>query len=152
MPSFLANQQWLIIAVVFFGIIGYIALMRRRDHKWIQARFGEQKVLAVSFGVNCFGRASDPGRPRRSSGFLLLLPDRLFYRSRNAGIELDIPADRIAHVYPGTSIKGVDLHQSVMKVDFLNEHHVKDSAAFRVPYPPQWIQAIQNHLDTHLFT
>jgi hypothetical protein len=146
MPDFLADQQWLIIAILFFGIMAYIAWVRWRDRKWIETRFGKQKVLAMSFGVNCFGRASEPGRPRRSSGFLLLLPDRLFYRSRGQGIALDIPGKHIANVYPGTSLKGVDLHQSVMKVDFINEHNEKDSAAFRVPYPPQWIQAIQSNL------
>jgi hypothetical protein len=147
MPSFLAGQEWLIIAAVFFGIMGYIAFVRWRDRKWVQARFGQQKPLAMSFGVNYFGRASESGRPRRSSGFLLLMPDSLFYRSRTAKIEVDIPVHQIAKVYPGTSLKGVELHQSVMKVDFINEQNEKDVAAFRVPYPPQWIQAIQNTVD-----
>lgn len=145
MPSFLANQQWLLIAAIVFGIVGYIAFIRWRDRNWIEKRFGEQKVLVISFGVNYFGRASEAGRPRRSSGFLLLLPDRLFYRSRTTKIELDIPTARIARVYPGTSLKGVELHQSVMKVDFFNTQNEKDVAAFRVPYPPQWIRAIQNN-------
>lgn len=146
MPDVLANQQWMLIALVFFGIIAYIAIIRWRDRKWIERRFGDIPILAMSFGVNFFGRASDPGKPRRSSGFLLLMPDRLFYKSRMAGLELEIPGSKIAQVYPGTSIKGVSLHQSVMKIDFLNESGQKDCAAFRVPYPPQWIKAIQNHL------
>jgi hypothetical protein len=146
MPDFLANQQWIVIAALFFGIMGYIAYIRWRDRRWIEARFGRQKVLTMSFGVSCFGRASEPGKPRRSSGFLLLLPDRLFYRSPAHRVELDIPGTHISKVYPGTSLKGVDLHQSVMKVDFINEHNQRDSAAFRVPYPPQWINAIQNNL------
>jgi hypothetical protein len=145
MPAYPVNQQWLFVAVIVFGIIGYIALIRWRDRKWIEARFGHQKILAMSFGVNYFGRTSEAGKPRRSSGFLLLMPDRLFYRSRSARIELDIPASKIVQVYPGTSIKGVELHQSVMKIDFFNEQDRRDSAAFRVPYPPQWILAIQNN-------
>ncbi len=100
----------------------------------------------MSFGVNYFGRASEPGKPRRSSGFLLLLPDQLFYRSRGARLELSIPGKNIAHVYPDNSLKGVDLHQSVVKIDFINENDNKDSAAFKVPYPPQWISAIETHL------
>jgi len=28
----------------------------------------------------------------------------------------------------------------------LNEHSQKDTAAFKVPYPPQWMQAIENTL------
>ena len=141
-----ANQQWVFIAIIFFGIIAYIAYIRWRDRIWIEKRFSGQKVLAMSFGVNYFGRASEPGKPRRSSGFLLLLPDQLFYRSRGARLELSIPGKNIAHVYPDNSLKGVDLHQSVVKIDFINENDNKDSAAFKVPYPPQWISAIETHL------
>jgi hypothetical protein len=146
MTSIYANQQWLFIAFIFFGIIAYIAFIRWRDRKWIEKRFRGQKILAMSFGVNYFGRASEPGKPRRSSGFLLLLPDRLFYRSRTARLELNIPGKNIAHVYPDNSIKGVNLHQSVVKIDFMNENDKQDSAAFKVPYPPQWIHAIENNL------
>jgi hypothetical protein len=146
MPNFPANQQWIYIALIFFGIIGYISYIRWRDRKWIENRFSGQKILAMSFGVNYFGRASEPGKPRKSSGFLLLLPDGLFYRSRTARLELNIAGNKIAHVYPDNSLKGVNLHQSVMKIDFINENNDRDSAAFKVPYPPQWIHAIENNL------
>ena len=116
---FLGEQQWIFIAIAFFGII-------------------------MSFGVNFFGRASEPGKARRSSGFLLLLNDALFYRSRVKKIELEIPGNRIARIYHDRSHKGVDLHQSLVKIDFLNDHNQKDTAAFKVPYPPQWMQAIEN--------
>ena len=141
-----ANQQWMIIALIFFGIIAYIAFIRWRDRKWIAKRFSGQPVLAMSFGVNYFGRAGEPGKPRKSSGFLLLLPDRLFFRSRTSNVELSIAGETIARVYPGSSIKGIDLHQSVLKIDFTDENNRRDSAAFKVPYPPQWIHAIENHL------
>lgn len=146
MTGLYANQQWLVIAFIFFGIIAYVAFIRWRDRKWIEKRFNGQTVLAMSFGVNYFGRASEPGKPSRSSGFLLLLPDRLFYRSRTAGLELSIAGENIAHVYPDNSIKGVNLHQSVVKIDFMNDNGQQDSAAFKVPYPPQWIHAIENNL------
>ncbi|MGD2186112.1 MAG: hypothetical protein PVI71_08290 [Desulfobacterales bacterium] len=142
--DFLGDQQWLIIAVVFFGIIGYIVWMRWRDRKWIDERFGSRPILAMSFGVNFFGSATEPGKPRKSSGFLLLLSDQLFYRSRIKKIELEIPAARIERVYHDRAHKGVDLHQSLVKIDFLNDQNQKDTAAFKVPYPPQWMQAIEN--------
>jgi hypothetical protein len=144
--DFLGNQQWVIIAVVFFGIIGYIAWMRWRDRKWIDERFGSRPILAMSFGVNFFGKTSEPGKPRRSSGFLLLLSDQLFYRSRVKKIELEIRGARIGRVYHDRSHKGVDLHQSLVKIDFVNDQNQKDTAAFKVPYPPQWMQAIDNAL------
>jgi hypothetical protein len=40
----------------------------------------------------------------------------------------------------------VNLHQSLVKIDFLNSRIEKDTAAFKVPYPPQWINAIENNL------
>ena len=144
--NFFGNQQWVIIALVFFGFLAYVAWVRRRDHRWIENRFGKDRVRAMSFGINYFGRATEPGTPRRSSGFLLLLPDRLFYRSRVAGMELDIPAHRIVDVTHDRRHKGVELHQSVIRVDFRTEDGQPDSAAFKVPYPPQWIQAIQTTL------
>jgi hypothetical protein len=144
--NFLGQQQWVIIAVAFFGIIAYIAVIRWRDRKWIDERFGNQKLRAMSFGVNYFGRAAEPGKPRRSSGFLLLLPHSLFYRSRVRKIELEIPGSRIARVYHDRTHKGVDLHMSLVKIDFMNSENQKDTAAFKVPYPPQWIRAIETTL------
>jgi hypothetical protein len=142
----LFQQQWLIIAVIFFGIIAYIAWIRSRDRRWIDQRFGKDAVRAMSFGVNYFGRATEKGSVRKSSGFLLLLSDRLFFRSRLAHLELEIPAGSIQRVYHGTSHKGVSLHQSVMKVDFFTPERKPDTAAFKVPYPPQWISSIENTL------
>jgi len=144
--SFYQNQQWILIALVFFGILAYIAIIRWRDRQWIEERFGNQNLRAMSFGVNYFGRATEPGKPRRSSGFLLLLPDSLFYRSRVKKIELEIPGSRIARVYHERAHKGVDLHMSLVKIDFINAEDQRDTVAFKVPYPPQWIQAIENTL------
>jgi hypothetical protein len=146
MLDIIKHQQWIVIALVFFGILAYIAIIRWRDRKWIAQRFGDQNLGAMSFGVNYFGQATEPGKPRRSSGFLLLLPDRLFYRSRVKKIELEIPCSRIARVYHDRSHKGVDLHTSLVKIDFINSEDQRDTAAFKVPYPPQWIQAIENTL------
>jgi hypothetical protein len=146
MMAFYQNQQWIIIAIVFFGIIAYIAWVRWRDRKWIEDRFGSQKILAMSFGVNYFGSATESGPPRKSSGFLLLLSDRLFYRSRLKKIELEIPGSDIARIYHDRSHKGTNLHQSLVKIDFINAKKERDTAAFKVPYPPQWMQAIENTL------
>ncbi len=140
------NQQWVVIAIVFFGIMAYIAMIRRRDRKWIETRFGSDAILAISFGVNYFGKATAPGAPKRSSGFLLLMKDGLFYRSRLKKIELEIPAKTIQRVYHDRRFKNVDMHQSLVKVDFTNEKRERDTAAFKVPYPPQWIHAIETTL------
>jgi hypothetical protein len=146
MLDIIKHQQWIVIALAFFGILAYVAVIRWRDRKWIDGRFGNRNLRAMSFGVNYFGQATEPGKPRRSSGFLLLLPDSLFYRSRVKKIELKIPSSRIARVYHDHTHKGVDLHTSLVKVDFFNDRNQKDTVAFKVPYPPQWINAIENSL------
>ena len=146
MLDIIKHQQWIVIALVFFGFLAYIAIIRWRDRKWIDERFGNQNLRVMSFGVNYFGKATEPGKPSRSSGFLLLLPESLFYRSRVKKIELEIPGSRIARVYHDRAHKGVDLHMSLVKIDFINSEDQRDTAAFKVPYPPQWIQAIENSL------
>jgi hypothetical protein len=146
MPDIIKHQQWIIIALVFFGILAYIAIIRWLDRKWIDKRFGNENLRAMSFGVNYFGQATEPGKPRRSSGFLLLISDSLFYRSRVKKIELQIPGSRIARVYHEKSHKGVNLHQSLVKIDFINDNNERDTVAFKVPYPPQWINAIEKTL------
>ncbi len=143
----LLQQQWLIIAG-FFGIILFLIWIRYRDRKWIEKRFGKDRARAMSFGVNCFVAANPPEKPKSSSGFLLLLPDRLFFRSRFARREFDIARNRIVRVYHGTGLKGVELHQSLVKIDFFDIQNKKDTIAFKVPYPPQWISAIENLLIT----
>ena len=57
-----------------------------------------------------------------------------------------LPGSRIHRVYPGHAHKGVDLHQSVVIIEFLTAGGVKDAAAFKVPYPPQWVHAIEANL------
>jgi len=68
----------------------------------------------------------------------------LLYRSRLKKIEINIPGSAIKRVYHDRFHKGVDLYQSLVKVDFINTYQQPDTVAFKVPYPPQWIQMIEN--------
>jgi hypothetical protein len=142
MIDYLSNQQWILIGLAFFGILFYVAWIRWKDRRWIDQRFGQQAIRAISFGVISFGLAKEPGKVKRLSGCLILLTDRLFFRSRNGKVEIDIPGDRIKKVYHDVRHKGEDIHQSLVKVDFVHHNGHRDTAAFKVPYPPQWIQAI----------
>ncbi len=146
MSNVFGNQHWPLIALAFFGFLAYIAWNRWQDRCQIEKRFGLKNVLAMSFGVYYYGNATDPGHPRRKSGFFLLLPGCVYFCSRRAKLEIEIPFKRIDRVYHGSTLKDVDLHQSVVKIDFVNRWQHKDTAAFKMPYPPQWIQMIENRI------
>jgi hypothetical protein len=139
------DHQWLLIALVFFGVMGYVVWIRWRDRLWIDRKYGLGTARIMSFGVNYFGSTRQPVTRRPSSGFLLLLPDRLVYRSRLGKQLIEIQGDRITDVTHGNSVGGVKLHQSVVKIAFEDpgEGRAAVTVAFKVPYPPQWIAAIR---------
>ena len=141
--NFLGEQQWLVFALIFFGVIAYVALIRWRDRVWIHRQYGLDNARMMSFGVNYYGLASETSRRKPSSGFLLLLPDRIVYRSRFRRKTIEITGDRIVAVSHGTSHGGVKLHQPVIKIAFQTKDDTRDAAAFKVPYPVQWMGAIK---------
>jgi hypothetical protein len=142
MANTFTNQHWILIAFIFFGFLCYIAILRWQDQRWIHKKYGSDNVRATSYGVSFYGRTSDEGKIRRSTGVLVLLTDRLYFRSRRARLEIEIPGDKLLNVYHDVRHRGEELHQSLMMIEFINENNRKDTAAFKVPYPPQWIQAV----------
>lgn len=128
-------------------MIGAIALWQWRDKRWISRRFQPSEVVIVSFGVTFYGRESDPGRLKTYTGVLLLLKSGLLIRTRFRGKEFKIPKEAIRSVYVGKNHKGKKLYQYVMKIDFTNRQGELDSSAFRVPYPKQWMAAIERTLE-----
>ena len=141
--SLFASQGWLPYALVLFIILGYFVWRRYEDRRWLKERFGGEEPLAISFGVKYYGLASEPGPPRRGdNGFLAMFGDRLLFRSRRARVELEIPGRLIARIYHDHEHKGFELNTSVIKVDFIGDGAGRDCAAFKVPYPPQWIKAV----------
>lgn len=137
------EKQWFAVLLAFLGVVFYLAWARAREKRWIRSRFDEDKIIAMSFGVLCFGASSETGPPRGRRGFLLLMEDRLFYRGGFKKTELDIPAESVTRVRHGNTHRGVDLHHSVVKIDFTTPENIEETAAFKVPYPPQWISAIE---------
>lgn len=144
MFSDLFNQEWSYIALLFFGLVGFIAWIRWRDQRWIEKTYGRENVLAMSFGVNFFGLESEPGKPKSKTGFLLLTKDKIVFKSRYSKLLVEISGESVRRIYPDNSHKGFQLHQSVLIVEFIGQQSKTDSMALRVPYPPQWINAMKN--------
>ena len=141
--TFFGGQQWFLFGLIFFGAIGYVALIRWRDRVWIDRNYGLHRAKMMSFGVSYFGLASETGRRRHSSGFLVLLPDRIVYRSRFKRVKIEIISDQITGISHGTSHGGVKLHQPVIQIAFRTSDNKRDAVAFKVPYPVQWMAAIR---------
>ncbi|UCF97767.1 MAG: hypothetical protein JSV89_21765 [Spirochaetaceae bacterium] len=140
------NPNWLIFALLFLGIIFYLAYMRQRETKRITDKFDKGEIIITSFGVNYYGLESEPGGPLRSAGALVLLKDGIYYRARYANRELHIPGSAITYIGVTNVHKGKDLHQTVVVLQFLNQEGKEDKAAFRIPYPAQWVAAIKSNL------
>jgi hypothetical protein len=142
----ITNPNWLIFAILFLGIVFYLAYMRQRETKRIADKFDKSEIIITSFGVNYYGLESEPGGPLRSSGALVLLKDGIYYRARYANRELHIPGSAITYIGVTNVHKGKDLHQTVVVLQFLNPEGKEEKAAFRMPYPAQWVAAIKSNL------
>ena len=141
------EHQWLIFSLLLFGFIAYTAWQRYRDRQWIARTFPGRPPLVQSFGITCFETTGPAGSAREHKGLLVLFPDRLVFFSRRKKRKIDLPGPAITGVRHDTGLKGEDLGRSLMVVEFTNETGAPDAAAYRVPYPPQWIKAVQSLLD-----
>jgi hypothetical protein len=142
----ITNLNWLIFALIFLGVIFYLAYMRQRETKRIAEKFDRDEIIITSFGVNYYGLESEPGGPLRSAGALVLLKHGIYYRARYAKRELYIPGSAITYIGVTNVHKGKDLHQTVVVLQFLNPEGREEKAAFRIPYPGQWVGAIKSNL------
>ena len=124
----------------------YLVYMRQRETKRITDKFDEEQIIITSFGVNYYGLESEPGGPLRSAGALVLLKNGIYYRARYAKRELFIPGSSITYIGVTNVHKGKDLHQTVVVLQFLNSEGKEERAAFRIPYPAQWVAAIKSNL------
>ena len=142
----ITNPNWLIFALLFLGIIFYLAYMRQRETKRITEKFDKEQIIITSFGVNYYGLQSEPGGPLRSAGALVLLKDGIYYRARFSKRELYIPGSAITYIGVTNVHKDKDLHQTVVVLQFLSPEGREERAAFRIPYPGQWVSAIKSNL------
>ncbi|MFO7850509.1 MAG: hypothetical protein R6V67_11160 [Spirochaetia bacterium] len=138
------DQSWLIMGFIIFGFIILLAVMRNIESRRVYKKFDNDSILLTGFGVNYFGLSSEPGKPLRSAGSLVLLKDGLYYRARILNREVFIPGDSISGLEVVDYHKGINLHQKALAVNFRNkEKGSPDRAVFRIPYPNNWITAIR---------
>ncbi len=142
----ITNPGWLSFAILFLGIIFFMAVVRQRESKRIMEKFNSDDIIITSFGVNYFGLESEKGGPLRSSGALVLLKNGLYYRARYRKKELFIKKGTITYIGVSDVHKRKPLYQNVVVIKFVNDDGNEEKAAFRMPYPNQWIMAISKNL------
>lgn len=118
--------------------------MRSVESRRVHNKFSSDSILLTAFGVNYFGLSSEPGKPLRSAGSLVLVREGLYYRARFLKREVFIPGENITSLEVVDYHKGVNLHQKALAVNFRNkEKGSPDRAVLRIPYPNNWITAIR---------
>ena len=141
--EFILQYHIAIIGCLFLcGIIG-MSWLSHKEKKWIKNTYKKEDIIALGFGVTCYGLSSDQGAPKRYNGFLLIHRGGLLFKNRFSNIRFDIPAGSIKKVYHATSHKGARLFKSAVKVDFTPSPKHLDTIAFKLAYPPQWIEIIE---------
>ncbi|MBU1341573.1 MAG: hypothetical protein KKE44_02400 [Proteobacteria bacterium] len=130
------------IGIIFLITIFSMTFLTYKDKKWVRKNYKKQDIIALGFGITCYGLSSDQGAPKKHKGFLLIHRHGLLFKSRFSNTLFDIPGNAIQKAYPATSHKGAKLYQSAVKIDFLTPENSTDTIAFKLAYPAQWIKII----------
>ncbi len=141
--EFIQQYYIVIIGIGFLCVLAAMSRLAWKDKQWVRQHYSKEDIIALGFGVTCFGVSSKPGAPERHKGFLLVHKDGLLFKGRFSGPVFDIQKESVQNVYHGNSHKGARLYQSAVKIDFSTPSGKTDTIAFKVAYPAQWIKIIQ---------
>jgi hypothetical protein len=138
-------QQYHIAIIGFLFLCAIIGMswLTYKEKKWIRSTYKKEDIIALGFGVTCYGLSSGQGAPKRYRGFLLIHRGGLLFKNRFSSIRFDIPGESIKKAYPASTHKGARLYKSAVKIDFSTSLKSKDTIAFKLSYPPQWIEIIE---------
>jgi hypothetical protein len=142
--EFIYQYHVVIIGIFFLCVIALMTGLTYRDKQWVRKNYKREDIIALGFGIICYGLESEKGAPKKHKGFLLIHRGGILFKGRFSDILFDIPGASIQKAYHGNFHKGAKLYQSAVKVDFLNtsENREIETIAFKMSYPPQWIKII----------
>ena len=142
--EFFFQYHIVIIGIVFLSILLGMTWLTYQEKQWIKKHYKKEDIVAVGFGVTCYGLSSDEGKPETNKGFLLVHKKGLLFKGRFSNTLFDIPESALKKVYHSNEHKNAKLYQSAVMVDFLTTQRQIDTIAFKLAYPPQWIKIIGN--------
>jgi len=141
--EFFQQYHIVIIGCLFLCAITGMTWLTYKDKRWVRKNYKKEDIIALGFGITCYGLSSDQGAPKKHKGFLLIHRGGLLFKTRFSDIMFDIPGESIQKVYHANSHKGAKLYQSAVKIDFLTSGKITDTIAFKLAYPAQWIKIIE---------
>lgn len=137
-----SNKNTLIVGGLFMGLIFLISYVRNKEAKRLRKRLGADNILLSAFNVHFYGVESVKKMPRNSMGAMGLSNEGLYYCSRFLKRELFIAGKQFSSISVTDDFKGKNMYGNVVVFNFVNEQGERDRAAFRIPYPERWSQAI----------
>lgn len=140
--EFFEQYHIVIIGIIFFGVLFGMAFLTYREKKWIKQHYKTEDIIALGFGIRCYGLSSVPGNPEKLKGFLLIHKGGLLFKSRFSDTRFEIPGDAIQKAYHSNMYKGARLFRSAVMIDYRVSPQKSDTIAFKMAYPPQWIRII----------
>jgi hypothetical protein len=140
--EFIFQHHIVIIGVIFMTILLGMTWLTHQEKQWIKQHYKKEDIIALGFGITCYGLSSDEGKPKKNKGLLLVHKQGLLFKGRFSNTIFDIPAGAIKKVYHANEHKNTKLYQSAVMVDFLTTQRETDTIAFKLAYPPQWIKII----------
>lgn len=131
-----------IIGCLFMAVLAFMVFLTWKDKQWVKAHFTKDQIIALGFGITCFGLASESGSVKKHKGFFLVHSKGLLFKTRFTDTRYDIPGGTITKVSHGETHKNVGLPGSAVMVHFLDKNKSEDIIAFKMTYPPQWMKII----------
>lgn len=148
--NFFEQYHIFIIGCLLFSILISMTFFTWKEKQWVKKNYSKKDIIALGFGITCFGLSSDQEALKKYKGFLLVHKKGLIFKGRFSDIKFDIPIKSIKKVYHGDLHKKTRLYQSAVKVDFVDRTKINsetiDTIAFKVAYPAQWIKIVKKHL------
>jgi len=142
----IVNLSPVMLAVVIFGIVLLMALIRFIESKHLSNKYPQEDIILASFGVTYFGTESKQEKPIRKTGAIALVKDGFYFHSRFGSLEAFISAASIKAIGTTDFFCDKALNDTVVQISFKNEEGNLDRMAFRIPAPAKWIVLLQKTL------
>ena len=119
------------IGSLFLCILIGMTWLTYKEKRWIKKNYRKEDIIALGFGILCYGVSSDQGAPKKLKGFLLVHKGGLLFKSRFSNTLFDIPGKSIQKIYHADSHKGAKLYRLAVKIDFLTSQKKMDTSSLR---------------------